>query len=376
MRFFFILFALLAAGLPGRAAEIARVPESRVLAVLSSLPGPEGARSWLAGRRDEVVRLMSTPHRRTARLREGLRLMAEAGVHAAAVGGATDPARGFVIYSPETTLRLFLLDRARNLYEAALDTARPESLPSLDELYSIGGQALTTTEEEKYPDARRAAAVLRALPVPDAALRGYKVFLLPFAMGDVSGQGGPGYTFLAAEPRHERLIENQLEVTLTHEFGHYVHLAGMPRETAKGRRLWDEYLELRGLIWREDGPVKTQDWARSSEETFAEDFRLLFGGLAAAGEPSAARAGDPRSSRETARGLRYLMSAAAARAKPRRAYRPWPEPVQARYDAGMLLLRTPVPVLALLLAAVPISRGRRGKAQGGQKHHPLSPLQG
>ena len=206
---------------------------------------------------------------------------------------------------------------------------------------------MTLTTAEKHPTAERVRASLDSLALPDDIFRGYRVFLLPFVMGEVSGQGGPGFTFLAAEPRREQLIPNQLEVTLVHEFGHYLHLAGMPRETRDGRNRWQTYLTLRGIDWREDGRVKTTDWARSSEETFAEDFRLLFGAEPAERESAATLAGDPRQDRGMAVRLRGFVTNLAAETRPDANPEPWPEgddkaarPVGVRTDwlAGILLL--------------------------------------
>ena len=164
-------------------------------------------------------------------MRQQLAAWREASQDLAAAGGWTDPRRGYVIYQPRVTLALFLLDRADRMYAAAL--REDGNIPTVDELFRLGGVPLTLTTAEKHPTAERVRASLDSLALPDDIFRGYRVFLLPFVMGEVSGQGGPGFTFLAAEPRREQLIPNQLEVTLVHEFGHYLHLAGMPREIGR-----------------------------------------------------------------------------------------------------------------------------------------------
>ena len=186
---------------------------------------------------------------------------------------------------------------------------------------------------------------------PRCAVIGF--ILLPFTMGAVSGQGGPGYTFIAAEPRDESLIPNQLEVTLVHEFGHYLHLTGMPREDVDGRRKWRDYLAARRMDWRDDGGVNTAAWARSPEETFAEDFRLLFGGRAAE-EPAATAAGDPRLNDRLARRLRQLMRAVAADVKAPADPAPWPEE-----DEAWMAGRTAKPIFAVIPLGILLGLGIR-----------------
>ncbi len=333
--------------------------------IVSALPGPEGGRTWLAAQRAGLV--SGTISRRV--IRGQLAAIREASRTLAATGGWTDPRRGYVIYAPQVTLDLFLLDRADRMYTAALTAREAGDIPTVDELFRLGGVPLTLTIAEKYPAAARVRGTLDSLALPKNVFQGYRVFLLPFAMGDVSGQGGPGYTFLAAEPRQEQLIPSQLEVTLVHEFGHYLHLAGMPRETRAGRTRWQTYLALRGIHWREDGRVKTPDWARSPEETFAEDFRLLFGAEPAERESAATLAGDPRQDRTMAARLKRFMTNVAAGTKSGSNSEPWPEgdenaalPARAKENglAGTLFLAG----LALTGCVVTRKRGSRLRPLG------------
>jgi len=319
----FLGLVAIAIVLSGLAATAHAAPDPRAsTAMVSSLPGPDQARAWLEDRR---ATLLAELERGTEAVKARIEAWRAVSGYLARTGGLKDHERGYIIYPPRVTLALFLLDRAEAMYAAALDAKDPAGLPTVDDLFRLGGERLHPSAAEKYPTVARARAALDALAVPSEALRGFRVFLLPFAMGEVSGQGGPGFTFLAAEPRDEKLIANQLEVTLAHEFGHHLHLAGMPRETWIGRLRWQDYLDLRGLSWRDDGRVKTEEWSRSPEETFAEDFRLLFGGRSARQEPAATGAGDPRQRPQSAARLRRFISGLAAMTRPPAATAPWPE---------------------------------------------------
>ncbi|HBF36021.1 MAG TPA: hypothetical protein DDW50_01730, partial [Firmicutes bacterium] len=99
----------------------------------------------------------------------------------------------------------------------------------------------------------------------------------PYAIPNVSGLGGPGYILLSAQNRKDVLIDNQLQVTVYHEIGHHVNFTFMPKENSRGAKFWKKFLQIRGGHWRGPGAVNTKAWGSSSEETFAEDFRMLFG---------------------------------------------------------------------------------------------------
>ncbi len=123
----------------------------------------------------------------------------------------------------------------------------------------------------------RALSDLIKNKVPGAFLAGLRIYILPYAIPGVSGLGGPGYIFLSARDIHEVLIDNQLPVTLYHEIGHHVNFTFMPKDISHGAALWAKFLKIRGGSWHGPGAVNTKAWGNSSEETFAEDFRMLFG---------------------------------------------------------------------------------------------------
>ena len=334
-----VLVALVVFFLWPRAAVPASGP-----GIVSMLPGPEGAHAWLAARRSGLV--SGAISRRV--IRGNLAAVREASRTLAATGGWTDPRRGYLIYSPLVTLDLFLLDRADRMYSAALTAREAGDIPTVDELFRLGGVPLTLTNAEKYPAADRVRGALDSLALPKNVFQGYRVFLLPFAMGDVSGQGGPGYTFLAAEPRQEQLHPQPAGGnpgarvrTLLASRRH------APGDARRPESLADFTSPCGGIRWREDGRVKTADWARSPEETFAEDFRLLFGAEPAERESAATLAGDPRQDRTMAARLRRFMTNVAAGTKSGSNSAPWPEgdentalPTRARENgwAGTLFL--------------------------------------
>lgn len=303
-------------------------------------PAADKAMSWLERRRAELGAVLDSGRGDPAFLREHLTALRAQSEYLAAKRGQADRKDGFIVYSPQITLDLFLLDRLEILYAKALIGA---PLPSAASLFTLGGQRLTLTRPDKYPSTARVAKVLSELDIGTSALKGYRVLLLPYAMGGVSGQGGPGFAFIAAEPADRHLIPNQLEVTLVHEFGHYLHLAGMPRQTRRGLDYWREYLGIRGLTWREDGEVNTKAWAVSPEEHFAEDFRLLFGDEPARRAPAATVKGDPRRGKAASLALRrFMRDLAGHTSSPQTA--PWPEedpPIHAGgfyYQARILMI--------------------------------------
>lgn len=112
------------------------------------------------------------------------------------------------------------------------------------------------------------------LPAP--FLADFRVYLLPSGTPEISGLGGAGFAIISAPNIKEKSIE-QLRVTLLHELGHHLHSSFMPSINGQPNPLWEAYHEIRGGEWRGPGNVNTFEWSSSSEETFAEDFRMLFG---------------------------------------------------------------------------------------------------
>lgn len=117
---------------------------------------------------------------------------------------------------------------------------------------------------------------LKEANLPSGFLADFRVYLLPFRIPEISGLGGAGFALISAPEISEKSIE-QLRITLLHELGHHIHSQFMPTPLGRPSPLWDKYLVIRGGEWHGAGGVNTTAWNNSSEETFAEDFRLLFG---------------------------------------------------------------------------------------------------
>lgn len=98
---------------------------------------------------------------------------------------------------------------------------------------------------------------------------------------------------IGAAPGGVRTSPNRTAYTLLHELGHHVHFSYLDH-APNSQALWDEYMKLRGIDdWSESGAVGTVAWSHSPQETFAEDFRILFGPGEVLSIPHATEYGDP-----------------------------------------------------------------------------------
>lgn len=187
------------------------------------------------------------------------------------VNGQTGAA-GYKVYSPEETGNLL------NYYKA-LRTGL-EYLGHGNTVAIKDWEGYPLEEKGKVPyGAEEAFQILTELEqnnIPPEFLSDYRVYLLPAGIPEISGLGGAGFAIISAPDIKDNSIE-QLSVTLLHELGHHLHSRFMPVLTGKINRLWDVYHEIRGGEWQGPGSVNTTAWSNSSEETFAEDFRMLFG---------------------------------------------------------------------------------------------------
>jgi hypothetical protein len=94
---------------------------------------------------------------------------------------------------------------------------------------------------------------------------------------------------------------------LLHELGHHVHFAYIDGNPDKDV-LWQEYMALRGIgAWSESGQVESPAWVQSPQETFAEDFRLLFGDASARHFPHGTAYGDPTATSDGGEAVRSFM---------------------------------------------------------------------
>lgn len=210
--------------------------------------------------------------------------------------GYLDPVRKFRVYPPEVTGKLhvlFLAIQNRGRLLAAWSSA---NLPRFEDLYQLGSFRLYPTTAEKYPSVAQAIETLQEIRLPDRFFNDYRVYLLPYSLGEIGGEGGNGYSFISAEPAATDLIDDHVFVTLTHEFGHHLELRYLGGSYQDNPGLWDEYMAIRKIPgWRNDGEVQTRDWSLSPEETFAEDVRVLFGSKRAVADFYDSAYTDPRS---------------------------------------------------------------------------------
>ncbi|MGE5623661.1 MAG: hypothetical protein ACM3UP_01395 [Methanocella sp.] len=272
-------------------------------------------------------------------------------------GPYADP-RGFRVYSPAVTGRLHALALALKNRQDLLKGLPPARLPGPEAVATIGGYRLYPTLTRKFASREAVVKALRGLKLPAAAFSGYRVYLLPGSLGEVSGLGGAGYSLLAAEPLTERLVANQAASTATHEFGHHLSLSRLGGHLKEAPQGWGRYLKLRDIAaWREDGLVNTEDWARSPEETLAEDVRVLFGDAEAASLPYDSAYPDPRRNpvlRQQVEGFLRQLAAAA----PRQPVDPSPAPWLDDLSAGLAALERPVPP-SLLMRLTTLTSGLR-----------------
>lgn len=263
--------------------------------------------------------------REIARLREVITYLDESPSY-------RDPDLGFSVYDTRATGWLHVLSVALRTREdlvaalrsplvgwvsAARETAvREAAVREADALYRLNdGTPLYEADPSRLPQVDEVVSTLRAMDLPRPALDGYRVYLLPFSMGDVSGLGADGYTVVGAAAAGREVIPNQVPVTVAHEVGHHIQLAAMGATFRDNPAAWRRYMSLRGISrWTADGKVNTPAWAVSPEETFAEDVRVLFGPPAASQEPYGTAYPDPRNDPELAARLREFITAQAQRA--------------------------------------------------------------
>ncbi len=215
--------------------------------------------------------------------------------------------RRFRIYSAPVTGKLMALDLA---YRSRRQLLKTHGLKGLEgSLLEFQGYRLYPTTSSRQVEPEEVAGALESMRLPRQVFAGYRVYLLPYSMGNVSGAGGNGYAFIGAHPLNTSLIENQVAITTTHEFGHYLAFRYIGGAFDDNPSLWSQYMKARGIPeWRADGAVNTADWAHSTEEAFAEDVRILFGGFEAHNAAPDTAYGDPRQDPATRRKVAAFIS--------------------------------------------------------------------
>jgi hypothetical protein len=113
---------------------------------------------------------------------------------------------------------------------------------------------------------------------------------------------------LGAPPVGCEVAENQTAFTIAHELGHHIHMTLLGSTYEENPKGWDEYMRIRGIPkWTAGGDVNSRAWFESTEETFAEDVRVLLGTGQAASVPHGTAYEDPRANRVMAEELKVFI---------------------------------------------------------------------
>lgn len=179
---------------------------------------------------------------------------------------------GFKVYSPVETEALLGYYRELQVGLEFLNRGRVVNIKDWQ------GYSLDKKGREAYSrkEAFQIMTELEETNLPSTFLSDLRIYLLPYGVPEISGLGSAGYVMVSAPNIQGKSIE-QLRVTLLHEIGHHIHSSFMPVQVGQINPLWEDYHEIRGGQWQGSGGVNTTAWSSSSEETFAEDFRMLFG---------------------------------------------------------------------------------------------------
>ena len=229
----------------------------------------------------------------------------------------THPTLGFHVYDKEATGWLHVLYKAiavrENILSSHLDLSAVKGA-NTNEL--LDGTPLYEAASGMVPQVEEVVEALEGMALPAVVFHDYKVYILPFSMGEISGLGSRGYMLLGAPPVDCEVMENQTAYTVAHEVGHHVHMTFLGATYEENPSGWDEYMRVRGIpMWTAGGDVNSEGWFESTEETFAEDVRVLFGTQQAASEPHGTTYRDPRVDPVIAENLRLLLTNIPKRAK-------------------------------------------------------------
>ncbi|NIM18950.1 MAG: hypothetical protein GTO51_01035 [Candidatus Latescibacteria bacterium] len=122
------------------------------------------------------------------------------------------------------------------------------------------GQVITALKEISYPGLHLNVTI----------------YILPYPRRNVILSSANGHEIYLS-PHVLEIPYNVCAYIVTHEIGHVFQFGNLPESDVEN---WDAYKKLRGI----DNPLKfyeTAPHAYRPKEVFAEDFRVLFGGIAA-----------------------------------------------------------------------------------------------
>lgn len=204
-----------------------------------------------------------------------------------------DGAGGYTIVPPSSAGTLHLLSASIKARLNAI-VHRWDRAQSDTDLTHLRGYPILLDGAVDAVDPDEVLRIIDELRLPASVFEGYRIVLLPFALERTAGLGAEGEAIIGAAPATGATNPHRTAYTLLHELGHHIHFTYMDN-ARNGDHLWDEYMKLRGIEeWIASGSVGTQAWFHSAQETFAEDFRILFGPREVRDIPHGTAFGDPR----------------------------------------------------------------------------------
>jgi hypothetical protein len=210
-----------------------------------------------------------TPSIRSLALAGALLLLATS-AGANELRAASSRVAGIVVHDAAETLRDYCQREDGRLWLVLPGGMRWELVTSTDD------PAVANPGDGEFHafEASEVAAALSEVRFPVAQMSA-EVFLLPYPRREsLVSAAGPGLILLS--PGVRPLSREHQHSEFVHELGHIVQYALLPDSDTED---WSRYMALRGLepdLYTADGPH-----ADRPHEIWAEDFRALFGGVAA-----------------------------------------------------------------------------------------------
>jgi hypothetical protein len=225
----------------------------------------------------------------------------------------THPTLGFHVYDRDATGWLHVLYKAADVRGSLLAShLDPSAVDDVNMNELPDGTPLYEPAPGRLPKAEEVAEKLEGMALPPEVFHDYRVYILPSSLGEISGLGSKGYMLLGAPPVNCTVMEHQMAFTVAHELGHHIHMTFLGASYEENPKGWDEYMSIRGIpVWTADGDVNSGDWFESTEETFAEDIRVLFGTRQAASWPHGTVYKDPRLDPALAKRLQVFVDTLA-----------------------------------------------------------------